>query len=221
MDIKLVDYVFKNNDPKFKFIMDDIEFVKKNYNIDSYSDYVNKIYYYFKYDINYIQPWAPKTSTETRIIINENNIDNFISHDYIKHENKMFFHKFIRQFCFFNTFYKNLVNIKELHYDGCYDCCREIMIIINYIQNKKQDKSKENSTIPVGDRNISINLNYDIKNISKTLTDKKVIKKLINIYKKISKYTYFDLSENNKKCRFHNMKKQIIYFNIKCDKNNK
>ena len=106
----------------------------------------------------------------------------------------MFFHNIIKNFCFFNTFYDIIKNNNELHYDGCFDCCREIMILIDYITKNKNPK-------------------YDINEIKINLQNDIILNKLVKYYKKINKITYYNLSNTNRKCPKHNMTKQK-YFNL-------
>lgn len=184
-------------------------YLKKKYNIDMIKSFKkNKLLYF---DNNYIltQPWAPHSSSESRMIVSKENIDkDFIEYDSEIYENQFYFLKNMRLFKYYDIFIKYLKNNRELHYDGCYDCSREIMILIDYI-------------------NQNHNLEYNLSKISDSLREKKVIDKLVELYKLITEIIFFDLSKINFKC-FHNrmleQSKELKFYRnnklFKIDKNN-
>jgi hypothetical protein len=123
------------------------------------------------------------------MIVSYRSIDKaFIDWDSAKYENQFYFLKNIRLFKFYQNFVFNLIENdinKELHYDGCYDCSREIMILADCIDKHSNDK-------------------YDILKISHNLKRPEVTKEIIKLYKLINKYIFFDLSKSNLKCK-HSM----------------
>ena len=174
------------------------DFINKNYNIDFLQNYKEKKLFYFQNDFIFVQPWAPKGSTESRMFVSKKNINrDFINYDNQEWENKFFYFKFVRYFKFYPLFYQYLKDIPELHYDGCQDCAREIMILVAFII---KDQSKD----------------YDLDFIAKNLNDKKIIEKLIKLYSLINKYIFFDLSTNNYKCSWHGdrVKQDKIKFSV-------
>lgn len=160
-------------------------YLKRKYNIDMIKSFKNNKLLYFNNNYILTQPWAPHSSSESRMIVLKDNIDkDFIEYDSFVYENQFYFLKNIRLFKYYDIFMKYLKNIKELHYDGCYDCSRELMILIDYInQNHK--------------------MNYNLDEISNSLKNEKVINKLIELYELIKNIIFFDLSRINFKC-FHN-----------------
>ena len=173
--------IIKNKDKKYDYILDDIKYVKKEYDIDLIKYYLKKEFLYFKSDFTFIQPWAPESSSETRMFVSKQNLNkDFIPYS-TDHEHKMFYLRFIRFFKYYPFFYENIKDIKDLHYDGCQDCCREIMILMDYIL-------KEHS------------YRYNISKIAFELKNKDNIKQLIEINNLIKKYTFFDLTKTNYKC---------------------
>lgn len=186
-----------------------ILYLKKKYNIDMIRSYKNNKLLYFENDYILTQPWAPHSSSESRMIISKDNINkDFINYDSLIYENQFYFLKNMRLFKYYDIFIKYLKDNKELHYDGCYDCSRELMILIDYINN-------------------NYNMRYNLKDSSESLKDKKIINKLIELYKLIAKTIFFDLSKINYKC-FHNrmldQSKELKFFRnnklFKIDKDN-
>jgi len=83
----------------------------------------------------YIQPWAAKSSTETRLIITKNNIDTIKEYDNKAIEEKLF--------CY-NTIVRTLIkhenknSDKQLNFCHCNDCALENKILTEYGFNKPQ-----------------------------------------------------------------------------------
>jgi hypothetical protein len=183
-------YITENiiNDKTDKYNQDRqaIDYLKKNYNIDMIKSYYNKKLLYFDSEYVVTQPWAPHSSSESRMLVSLKSIDkSFIEWDSTKYENQFYFLKNIRLFKFYQNFVFNLIENdinKELHYDGCYDCSREIMILADCIDKHSNDK-------------------YDIQKISHNLKRPEVTKEIIKLYKLINKYIFFDLSKSNLKCK--------------------
>ena len=160
-------------------------YLKRKYNIDMIKSYHNNKLLYFENNYILTQPWAPHSSSESRMIISKDNIDkDFIDYDSSIYENQFYFLKNIRLFKYYDIFIKYLKDNKELHYDGCYDCSRELMILIDYI-NKNHI------------------IEYNLNEITNSLKNEKVINRLVDLYKLIKEIIFFDLSRINYKC-FHN-----------------
>jgi hypothetical protein len=187
MNYNSVKKIYDNKYKNYEFIKEVFYYVKKNYGIDIMDKFVNdKQYLYFDYNHIFVQPWAPTSSTETRLFVSKKSIiKNFIKYDNIEWENKFFYFKFIRMFKYYNIFYEKIKNNTKLHYDGCQDCTRELMILLDYIQYKNNNiQSKK----------------YNFKELSNLLNNKKNIDKLIELYELINKYVFYDLSIKNYKC---------------------
>jgi hypothetical protein len=191
--IKTFNKVNKNNmkskDNIFNIIKNDLDIVKKKYGVDMFKNYMNNKLYFFKCNFNYIQPWAPVGSPESRLFVSEENINNFVLYDQKEWDDKYFFIKYHRMFSYYDFYHKYL---KNSQYDGCYDCYREITIICNYLLNQQGNVTRK----------------IDIESIKKMLQDGNT-QKLYEINKLINKYVYFDLKPTYK-CPFNNsiIKKQ-------------
>ena len=172
-----------NNYEYMEHVKDVFDYVIKNYSINIVDNFLNKKFEYFKNDFIYVQPWAPPVSTESRLFVSQNNISKpFMNYDNIEWENKFYYFKFIRLFKYYPFFYEKLKKYPELHYDGCQDCSREIMILVDYIiQDQNKDKD------------------YDFDKLLNKL-DESNIHKLIYLYELMNTYTFFDLSKKNYKC---------------------
>ena len=189
--------IMNSTTSEYDFAKKDIEFVKKEYDIDLFANYCEKKFMYFQNDFIYIQPWAPRHSSESRLFVSYENLNKpFISYDE-SYDNKFYFFTTLRYFKFYSIFYDELKHIDNLHYDGCNDCAREIMILMDYINNTTNY--------------ISNNYKYDINNIKVSLKDKNKINKLIELYNSINKFTFFDLSSKNYKCHHGTIKNQKDY----------
>jgi hypothetical protein len=186
-------YLKDNSD---SFIFKDLEYAKKLCNVDLLKNYINKQYLYFNNDIIYTQAWAPIHSSETRLVISLDNINQpLIKYDNSKWENKFFFYRFIRYYKFYPIFYEKIKNIEKLHYDGCQDCARELMILLEYIGKSSK------------------NFNYDLPKLSLLLDNEENIKELIKIYNLINEFTFFRLDKNFK-CehgRIKEFKSEIVF----------
>lgn len=198
-------YSCKQNNDNYTFNMmkDDLVYVKNNYNLDMFNNYLNKKFEYFDNNFIYIQPWAPIRSSECRLFVSKKNINKpYINYNQKEWDNKFYYMSLYRQYAYHSIFYdilKNKYNMHyNMHYDGCYDCARELIILGNYLQNKSDNITWE----------------IDLQAIKNTLSDDKNIKILSKLYKLINKYTYFDLSHTNYKCKYHGYIKKVPH-NIK------
>ena len=184
---------------RYDFVKNDLEFVKKEYKLDLITNYNNNKFIYFQNDFIFIQPWAPPLSSETRFFVSKKNIDAPYTEYTQDYEHQFYYFNFLRNYKFFSIFYDITKKHKELHYDGCMDCCREIMILDDYIVTKQSGINSHT---------------YDMKQIRKTLDNNDNIKQLIYLYKLINSFTFFDLSQNNYKCKHGNntyYNEKIVY----------
>ena len=100
-----------------------------------------------------------------------------------------------RKYKYYSLFYEKIKNITKLHYDGCQDCARELMIILEYISKSSK------------------NFDYDLPKLALKLDDINTIKELLYIYNLINEYTFFNLYKNFK-CNhglIHEYKDEIKY----------
>lgn len=139
----------KNLTPILESMKNNLDNAKKNYNIDFLKEYFNKKCYYFQGDI-YLQPWGPKGSTETRLIVLKNDIDKkFINYDIKEWEDKHYTFNRWKQFKWINPFYEKIKDYKKIKYDYCIDCGIEIAILMSYItgiDESNTEKIKNNMT---------------------------------------------------------------------------
>lgn len=163
-------------------IKQDLETVKNKYGLDMFENYINGKFKYFKNSFIYVQPWGRKMTTETRLFVSKSDIDKpYVPYDVKEWENKFMYIRFLRMYGFHKKFY-NISNVAD--YDGCYDCAREQQILGNYLLDEP-----------------SISPTINNKAVIKTI--KKNKQKIKELYELINKYTYFDLSSSNYKCRMH------------------
>jgi hypothetical protein len=201
MNYDIVKKIYDNNYENYEFIKEVFDYVKDNYGIDLMDNFVNKKQYlYFQNDHIFVQPWSPKSSTETRLFVSKKSISKkFIVYDNIEWENKFYYFRFIRFFKYYPTFYEIIKNNKKLHYDGCQDCARELMILVDYILFTETNKQSEK---------------YEFNKLKNIL--KKNINKLVKYYELINSFVFYDLSERNYKCP--RIKKYRNDFNIMVSK---
>ena len=87
---------------------------------------INTKYKYYK-GINYLQPYAPISSTETRLLLKQNLIE--YSYNSKKYEGKLlYFNRIIRP----SYFVKSIISDNN-YFDHCYDCTYFSYLIQNYI----------------------------------------------------------------------------------------
>lgn len=91
--------------------------------IDFVSDYKNNKFIYFEGDI-WIQPWAPKLSTETRLVFK--GFPKFKS--YPKYRGKLWYYNTILR----QQIYHNPLSNKDYGFDHCNDCALEYDILNSY-----------------------------------------------------------------------------------------
>ena len=94
--------------------------------------------------------WTSPLSTETRLLLHEQDIDTKIEYKYKTYDDIMYFHnKYTRQYCFDNTEihkdFKKYIFRENNIYCTCYDCLSELTIYKNYIDliNKKSNSKKK------------------------------------------------------------------------------
>lgn len=182
--------IFKNQSkyPDLKFVFNDLEYYKEKYQMDYVSKYLDGQFYYFEDADILVQPWAPKSSSETRLFISQQQIDRpMIQIDCEKFENRMFAFKFIREYKYFPIYHQQLKKYQNNDWDGCQDCAREINICGSYLlsyPNKMEDL-------------------VDQQHIADKLSDQSFYDQMLKIYNQINQYTFFDLSKKNYKCPNH------------------
>ena len=125
--------------------INDIIYVKKNYNLDMINNYKKGIFKYLKHEIIYTQTWAPSSSTETRLIIKGEDLfknNNYVKYDNIEWEEKFNYFNLMRNY-YCNDIFDNFIKSKyneDNFYNYSYDSCREICILVDYFikDNKKK-----------------------------------------------------------------------------------
>lgn len=165
-------YLNGSSDDRYAMVRKDIERAKKDSGIDLFNDYLNRKCTYFQCDKIYLQPWAPRSSTEARMIIAKHNIDaDFINYDFKEWENRFYSFNRWRSFLPLNPFYDSIKDNNNLKYDRCADCGLEIAIIMSYVNDDKD---------------------IDINKIQKSF-NKETVKRLEDMYMRINRIsnTYF------------------------------
>jgi hypothetical protein len=190
--------IFKHREkyPQLLEVYDDFDNVKKNYGEDFIKRHLNREFYYFDDSEILVQPWAPKGSSETRLYLPKNKINNpFIKIDHIAHEDRMYAFRFIREYKYFPIYYSIIKNYKGNEWDGCQDCSREIYTYGTYLLTypTRPHKGKE----------------ITAEMIAEKLSDEGFFNDMIYIYRMINEFTYYNLSSNNYKCPWHASKPLI------------
>lgn len=78
-----------------------------------------------------IQPWAPLTSTETRLIFLHENLE-FVEYDNIKYQDQMFWHNRIGRVMCYD---EHIQHDEHNGLDHCWDCTAEYHILQLYLKN--------------------------------------------------------------------------------------
>jgi len=103
---------------------------KKN-GIDFIKNYNEEKFIFPKGIIN-VQAWSHVTSTESRLIINKEDINNLVNYDYKEYENRFLYYNGINRGYFYHT---NPNSNKKLGFCHCNDCALENFIWTNYISS--------------------------------------------------------------------------------------
>ena len=125
---------YGSDDVKIKtdnYIMDEFKISKKS-GIDFLRDYKLNAFNMSKSEL-YIQPWAGKSSTELRMVIFKNNINNIVKYDVEHIENKMNYFNSINRMWLYHD---NTNADKNLNFCNCNDCALENKIWTDYGFNK-------------------------------------------------------------------------------------
>lgn len=157
----------------FEMMKKDFDYVKKHYNLDMFDLYLKRQMKYFKYDYIKTQPWAGSTSSEARMYISKKNIDK----DWIEIKPDEWTGKFY--------YYNILRSVK--YYDKYYN-------ILKHNKRNQYDGCLDCSReIQILCQALGVN----------DLEPETIQNKLFDIYEKINKTIFFDLSNNNYKCKYH------------------
>jgi len=107
--------------------------VSKKYGIDFINDY-NNFKFKMSKSIFYLQAWSRQLSTELRMYIKKNDINNIVNYDIKEIENKMFYFNVIDR-----TLHMHKNNNASKHYNFCYcnDCALENDIWTQYFKKTK------------------------------------------------------------------------------------
>lgn len=121
-----------------EYMKKDLDIYKNKYNIDQIDDYNKGILTYLSGDI-YIQPWAPMTSTETRLVGTRKDLKKpLVKYSEDEYTSKfVFYNNILRQF----VLHKNKYFDKERDICYCGDCALECHILEDY-QTKIDSKFK-------------------------------------------------------------------------------
>lgn len=169
-------------------IKKDFDYVKKRYGIDVIKMYLNdRQYTYFKGEQIWIQPWAPKSSSEARLIVSRKNMNKMMLYDPVEWENRFAYLNYYRSYAYHDIFYKHIRKYQDdpnvyLDYDGSYDSTLEIIIFSQYIMDLSPSK-------------------LTLKVIERALTNYDFIKQLNHVYYHLNKTIFYTL-RSNVKCPF-------------------
>lgn len=207
-DNSVFDFIKHSNNSTneiYKIISANFEYIKDNMNIDSLKEYKNKKYKYLKSEDIYLQAWAPRSSTETRLIIK--GVPDSSEYNPKEWDNKFTFQKNLRMYGYFNYFYDIVKNYKSSNvindYNANFDSMLEIYILLNYIYKTKMDYKKFNKKI---DLDKLFDLKYKIdEHLNYTISDR-CFMPILCIPKKINMY----YNSHGKSYNIRNPDKPII-----------
>lgn len=173
-------------------IQADIDWVKKETKIDFIKEYLKGNFRYFKSNKIFLQPWAPRASSESRLIVAQKDLDTFVKYDGAEWENRYIYLNKYRPYAYHSIWIKIFEQFKlDYDYDGCFDCSLEILILAHLLNS--ENKSKENKSKESKD-------NIDFRKLKMRMKrDYYFTRKILDLYRKINKITFFDL-RNNYKC---------------------
>jgi len=119
-----------------KVIKNDFE-MSKSFGIDFVEDYKKDNIFNMSKGTVYLQTWCGITSSETRLVIEQKNINNIKNYPIDEYENKFFTYRVYRKLCY----HKNKNSNKKLNFCHCNDCSIENKIYEDYKRyiNKKSD----------------------------------------------------------------------------------
>ena len=180
---------------KDKYIMDEFEMSKK-YGIDFFHNYLNNIFVMSDSEL-YIQPWAGESSTELRMVIRADQINNVRAYDIQEIEGKMAYYNNIDRAW---NFHYNANADKSINFCNCNDCALENKIWADFGFNKKQTQEAVVSLGKITNRELSHVHRYPIYSIlepTQVLERAKLWKSLYKYHKK--RNNKGDLGKTNKK----------------------
>jgi hypothetical protein len=123
----------KSKQPELQMMYDDIEKVKL-FDLDMFANYRAGKHMYLDNSKIYLQAWAPSLSSETRLIIHINTIDDpYINYDHTDWDNRFYYLRFLRTYGYFDKFYNIVKSYKNNIYDGCFDCMLELFILGKFL----------------------------------------------------------------------------------------
>lgn len=171
----------------------DFLFVKNSYNLDLLSNFNNHRFFYFNSSNIYLQPWAPISSSESRLFVSLSNInDNFVLYDHHIWENKFMYFTLLRNYKIHSLFDNFIINQSTSHYNRCYDCSRELFILGQYFLLKYDKLSHLSDDLL-------------LSKIKQYVNHSDHFQEITDIYSDITQITFFDLSAHNYKCKFHHL----------------
>lgn len=153
--------------------------------IDVKKEFRRGRYFYLRNDQILLQPWAPQTSSETRLIVKKSDLEkDLISYNPTEWENKFFYLNLYRSFAYHPVFVEIFQDHKlDYQYDGCHDCSLEIIILAHLLDGGQK-----------------INLKKLVQKMKKS---KKFCQQILDQYQEINQITFFNLKKNYK-CPLHN-----------------
>lgn len=128
---------------KNDIISADLEYIKKEYGLDVIKGYQMDKHMYLSNTTIYLQAWAPKSSTESRLIITSEDIDKpLINYDYNEWLDKYTYLKYIRGYAYFDhyKYFSHIPSANISKLDGCFDCMLETIILSDYLMESSNIK---------------------------------------------------------------------------------
>jgi hypothetical protein len=193
---------FDNSHPAYDSVQETLKYVSNLVKKDIWDEFINKRHYNYVSDRIMLQPWAPKASSEARLVVSKDTIENnkFKIYDSVDWEDRYYILRYNRIYSYIDKYEPFRKTITKYGYDGCLDCYIELSIIYQYLMLDKLDQNKIPEFIP--DANQQVEMADAASNI-------------IDI---VNSHLRYDLKDNlNKYCKLHgnNIKHNENYLFIK------
>lgn len=135
-------HTYLQNPNAYPAIQSVVNNMKDEFNLDVFEMASKKKYMHFENETILLQPWAPKGSSEARLIIHKSSLSKpLVNYDQVEWDNALGFANLFRTYGY--TSWKvdiDKYRSKEEMYDSGYDCAIEIAIIQYYLNQKQMQK---------------------------------------------------------------------------------
>jgi len=123
-----------NSDANKPHIKADLDLIRDEYKLDMAQHYRSGYFKYFAADQIFIQAWANRGSSETRLIVAETALDSpMVTYDHARYDDTMFTYRYHRAYKY-HAAYDLVKSHPDCTYDACADCTLEMFILGQYLE---------------------------------------------------------------------------------------